>query len=710
MLLPFSVAGLCLAEPVRHLEPETLDNVLYVRSGDTAGTAFLLKYGGNRYLVTARHVVASHLEEPPAPVEFLVGGRNGRLVRKVKLLHEDRRSDLAIFAFEEDPRVPYFAADAGLVPHGDLHLASQVFLVGYPASLHQTYGLTQLRVVGGWIAGLKKYVPGSTVEYVDVDMPGVEHGHSGGPILLLQDRVVAVAVQRRTGSVSDTIGATYAVPIKYVTSLIDDTPVPEDVNALNETLRGTVLVCGVAAQGKNDCDLWSQRVRRDTGEGVWGDLGIFVASSPSRECSAQVVPSDDGAVLVVHSVVFPDGEDHDVFVQKVSRYGELLFDAGVRSLPVGTTELKEGAPLAVSDGADGAIVVFEIKLANGDVDILGQRIAPDGRRLWADTGVAVATGKQNESRPAITTDGAGGALVAFEIALEDGDVDVFAQRIRADGSLAWHEGKRSAVVATARLPERRPRIVSDGEGGAIVVYEAGPIDDGVMLLAQRVSPHGELLWNEGNAGTLISALPLTGDDRGLTVIPDGLGGAFIAFEIVPDAENPADVDIAVQHLSGDGRLLWGGGDEGELPAPVLAASSKWPERYPVLHGDGQGGVIVACESGSSQGDADIRAQRVGVDGKLKWHEGKRTAEVAYTFLPEHAPRIVERHRDRVLVAFEVVQVLREGESVRRVIACQSLSIETGEAIYGRGRFPVSIVDPPDGMQISYHLRDVKTSE
>ena len=58
-------------------------------------------------------------------------------------------------------------------------------------------------------------------EYVDIDMPGVEHGHSGGPILMLQDQVIAVAVQRRSGSVSDTIGATYAVPIKYVTALID---------------------------------------------------------------------------------------------------------------------------------------------------------------------------------------------------------------------------------------------------------------------------------------------------------------------------------------------------------------------------------------------------------------------------------------------------------------------------------------------------------
>lgn len=674
-------------EPATHLLPDTLTHVVYVRGGESAGTGFLLRYREAHYLVTARHVVESHLEDPTLPIQFLIGGKHGRLIRQVQLLCESRRADLAVFSFEEDPHVPYFKEEAGLVPTADLHLASQVFLVGYPASLWQTYAATQLRVVGGWIAGVKKYVPGSTVEYVDIDMPGVEHGHSGGPILMLQDRVVAVAVQRRTGSVSDTIGATYAVPIKYVTALIDDVPVREDVQALNETLRGTTLVCGISVQGKGDFDVWAQRVHLDTGEGVWGDMGIFVASSTSREGSFHQVPSDDGSSLIVHAAVPPGDDDYDVLVQKVSKYGELLFESGVKSRPVAVTERKERSPSAVSDGAAGVIVVYELRLDDGNTDIMAQRVAPDGCLLWNPLGNAVASVKRHELSPAVVSDGAGGAIVVFSMALDGGDVDILAQRIRPDGTLAWHEGKKSAVVATAEARETRPRVVSDGHGGAIIVYELDLVEVGHrVVLAQRVSPHGELLW-DGGRGRLITALPLAEGRDAVAVLPDGLGGAFVVLEIVPDDERPEDVDLAIQRVRADGTLAWGGGEEGDLPAPVLVASSEWPERRPVLHSDGQGGIVVAYETGSAQGDLDVMAQRIDAEGKLRWHQGERAAEVAYTRLNEHTPRIVVRDRDRILILFEV-----ERENGRGTVACQALTVQDGASVYGGGRYSIGILD------------------
>ena len=673
--------------PDTHLLPATLDNVVYVRAGESAGTGFLLRYRDEHFLVTARHVVEGHLEDPVLPVEFLIGGKHGRPIRDVRLLRESRRSDLAIYGFEPDPRVPYFRPDAGLVPTPELHLASQVFLVGFPASLWQTYAATQLRVVGGWIAGVKKYVPGSTVEYVDIDMPGVEHGHSGGPILMLQDRVVAVAVQRRSGSVSGTIGATYAVPIKYVTALIDEVPVREDVQALNDTLRGTTLVCGISIQGKGDSDIWAQRVHLDTGEGVWGDMGIFVASSLSREDAFVQVPSDDGSSLIVHSAVYPADEDHDVHVQKVSKYGELLFEDGVKSLPVAVTERQERYPAAVPDGAAGAIVVYELQVEDGDTDIVAQRVAPDGRLLWNPAGVAVASAKRPERRPAVVPDGAGGAIVVFSVELESGDVDIYAQRIRTDGTLAWHEGRQSAVVASAELREQQPRVVSDGQGGAIVVYQLALEEGGPrVLLAQRVSAHGEILWNDGERGTLLTTLPLAVGPDTVAVLPDGLGGAFVALEIVADEGTPEDVDLAVQRIHADGTLAWGGAEEGASPVPVLAASSQWPERRPVLHADGQGGVIVAFESGSAQGDLDVMAQRVDGEGRLRWYQGNRSAEVAYTRLMERTPRIVEQDRDRILILFEV-----KAETGRGSVACQALKVQDGAPVYGGGRYPIGIL-------------------
>lgn len=675
-------------EPATHLLPATLKNVVYVRAGDSAGTGFLLRHDEAHYLVTARHVVKNSLEDPSVPVHFHIGGRHGREIREMRLLRESRRADLAIYEFDEDPRVPYFTEDAGLIPTAELHLASQVFLVGFPASLRQTYAATQLRVVGGWIAGVKKYVPGSTVEYVDIDMPGVEFGHSGGPILMLQDRVIAVAVQRRSGGISDSIAATYAVPIKYVTALIDDLPVREDVQALNETMHGTTLVCGISLHGKSDYDVWAQRVHLDTGEGVWGDMGIFVADSHSSETVFHQVPSDDGSSLIVHSSVHQGSTDHDVLVQKVSKYGELLFDDGLKSRPVASTRRVERAPAAASDGAAGAIVVYELKLDNGDTDIMAQRVSVDGELLWGPLGTAVSSAPRPERDPAVVPDGKGGAIVVFDVELEDGDVDTYAQRILPNGTLAWHEGKKSAVVAAAQVPELEPLVVSDAQGGAIVVYQLDMTDSGQrVLLAQRISAHGEMLWNGGDRGQLISSLPLAEGTHNVAVLPDGLGGAFVALEIVPNDETPGDVDLAIQRIHADGSLAWGGAEGDEIPVPVLAASSQWPERRPVLHADGQGGIIIAFQAGSAQGDFDVMAQRVDGEGKLRWHKGERSAEVAFTHLDERTPRIVEQDRNRILILFEV-----RGENGRGAVACQALTVSDGAPVYGGGRYPIGILD------------------
>ena len=690
LLLGFAARPAAAEEDSReHLENKTLANVVYVTAGDNAGTAFLLEYADAKYLVTARHVVAAHLDDPSVPVVFRVGGRRGRVIRSVARARDSLRADVAVFTFEEDPELPYFPDDAGLVPCGDIHLASQVFLVGYPASLRQTYGSSQLRVVGGWVAGVKKYVPGSTVEYVDIDMPGVEHGHSGGPILRLQRDVVAVAVQRRTGSVSGSIAATYAVPIKYVAALIDDEPVAEDVSALNETLRDTAFVCGLALQGKTDYDLWAQRVHRDTGEPVWGEMGIWAASSPSPESEFLVVPADGDGSYVVHTMELEAGGETDIMVQKVSRYGELLFEGGMRSLPVASTKYPERAPTAVSDGRGGLLVAYEIQLLDGDIDVMAQRVDAEGRRSWAVEGVAVASAASKERSPRMVTDGSGGAIVVLERLLPDDDVDIVAQRVLPDGRLAWHEGTKSAEVASAAVPERNARVVSDGAGGAVVVFEVTAKDGYRYLAAQKVSLHGERTWNDG-ASILLSPLPYAGGPHGVAVIPDGLGGAFIAFEVLPDPSGPQDVDLAVQHVAHDGRLLWGTDREDGQRVPVFAASSRYAERKPTLIGDGRGGVVIGFESGSENGDLDVLAQRLDGDGHLLWFEGQRSADVSLTFLSEHSPRIVERHRDRVLLVFEV-----ERENGRHVVASQALSLDTGKAIFGGGKTPLFVLDPGD---------------
>lgn len=164
----------------------------------------------------------------------------------------------------------------------------------------------------------------------------------------------------------------------------------------------------------------------------------------------------------------------------------------------------------------------------------------------------------------------------------------------------------------------------------------------------------------------------------------------MAFEVMADPEQPGDVDLAVQHLGPSGDLLWGSDRQDGARLPAFAASSRFAERRPTLLDDGRGGVLLGFESGSENGDLDVLAQRLDADGKPLWFDGKRSADVSLTFLSEHTPRIVERHRDRVLFVFEV-----ERESGRQVVASQALSMKTGKPIFGGGKTPLFVLNPGD---------------
>lgn len=128
--------------------------------------------------------------------------------------------------------------------------------------------------------------------------------------------------------------------------------------------------------------------------------------------------------------------------------------------------------------------------------------------------VMVSSSKDLERHPALVSDGAGGMIVAMESELlaeaDRGDIDVLAQRISGAGKMLWHEGKRSAAVGTSRVwQELAPIVLSDGLGGAIIVYEAtarkGEYAGDHDLEAVRLDSAGKPMWLNGERAVDIAA-------------------------------------------------------------------------------------------------------------------------------------------------------------------------------------------------------------
>ena len=97
-------------------------------------------------------------------------------------------------------------------------------------------------------------------------------------------------------------------------------------------------------------------------------------------------------------------------------------------------------------------------------DIYAQKISSGGAVQWTADGVALSTAAGQQYYPAIATDGAGGAIVAWQDARSGGSLDIYAQRISTAGVVQWTTD--GVEICTLDGNQTSPTIAADGAGGA----------------------------------------------------------------------------------------------------------------------------------------------------------------------------------------------------------------------------------------------------
>jgi len=420
---------------------------------------------------------------------------------------------------------------------------------------------------------------------------------------------------------------------------------------------GDVIVAfEIAARDSANVDIGAQRVSRD-GKLLWGDGGkpVLVADGAALQTSPAACDDGQGGAFVFYVHEFVGGEhagDKDIVMQHLDRNGRRLWSEPKQ---VAGSKSVETRPLPVSDGQGGAVVVYLWTGETGDSDLLAQRIGPDGRLLWNDgkTPLTVGASKNLERNACVVPDGQGGVFVFFEWVGENGDIDISGQHVTTDGQFPWKTAQRALDIAASVQKESHPVAVSDGAGGAIVAFEveftSGENRGDIDIMAQRVSSGGTLLW--GNAATPKVVGAATALERNPAAIADGAGGIMVAFEMEPvSGENKGDSDVLAQRLNADGQPQW---EQGQRSVPV--SSSTDLERWPALVSDGAGGFIAAVElefrAGINQRDKDIVAQCISPLGKMMWNDGKKSAAVgtAKPWLEERPIALTDSHGGAIIV-------------------------------------------------------------
>jgi beta propeller repeat protein len=109
---------------------------------------------------------------------------------------------------------------------------------------------------------------------------------------------------------------------------------------------------------------------------------------------------------------------------------------------------------------------------------------------WMPNYMAVCTANNDQTNPAIASDGSGGSVIVWQD-YRNGNYDIYAQRVNAGGTTLWTSNGVS--VCTSGSIQQQPRIVGDGSGGAIIVWQDSR-NGGLDIYAQRMNSSGSALW------------------------------------------------------------------------------------------------------------------------------------------------------------------------------------------------------------------------
>jgi hypothetical protein len=250
---------------------------------------------------------------------------------------------------------------------------------------------------------------------------------------------------------------------------------------------GEVIVAWQDHRGSTS-DVYAQRISA-AGVVQWTANGVVIAAATNDQEIPQVTSDGVGGAIVTWSDTRAGFTNADIYSQRVNSAGAVQWTGD--GVALCTAANNQYTKAVVRDGAGGVIVAWWDN-RTGPYDVHAQRINAAGTALWTGDGEAICTAADEQGLPMIAADGSGGAIVTwhdnrnFLTSAED----IYAQRINASGAVQWPTD--GAALCRATNNQWAPSIVTDGAGGAIVAWQDvrnGNDDD---IYAQHVSGNGAI--------------------------------------------------------------------------------------------------------------------------------------------------------------------------------------------------------------------------
>lgn len=305
----------------------------------------------------------------------------------------------------------------------------------------------------------------------------------------------------------------------------------QGLGVIQENADGGAFFAWVHAQ---NLDIVAHRVD-GTGSPVFPKTNGLVVTACGNAVEPSIAEDGVGGVFIAWST---GGSTADVYIQRLNSDG-LQYWAGGGEV-VCNWVLEQTKPMVLSDGAEGAYVVWQDYRSQVSVKVYAQRFTATGEKAWGayPNGMPVCVATGNQSSPKLISDGSDGIISLWTDSRTGSDM--YAQRIDAAGNMQWANDGVLFVSAVGSPWS----YLADGAGGVIATHAVPNVYD---IVAHRFSAAGSALWPGGV--TLCNA---ANNQLSPVLASDGAGGAIVAW--VDYRANPSAGDIYAQRVAAGGQI------------------------------------------------------------------------------------------------------------------------------------------------------------
>jgi len=341
---------------------------------------------------------------------------------------------------------------------------------------------------------------------------------------------------------------------------------------------------------------------------AWQLDGIPLNPSPNNQVAPSVVSNGNGAVSLIWREEQPGGST--IFGAGLTGYGNATW-LGNFPGPTGTLYFP-GPGTTASDGAGGEIAVWNTHIS-GNWDIVAQRIDIHGNPLWGPDGVFVCAATGDQDNPRLIADGAGGAICVWEDRRSDPFRDIYVQRMNASGTMLWTSNGVAACADGSF--QALGSLISDNAGGVVVAWDDAR-NPTIDIYVQRINSAGNALWTANGMPFVITPA----NEHFGQMVASAPNGAIITWVVAtpgppPPPWQPAPMDHYEQYTR---RLDFGGGLDWLANVQLCIADGSRMAKAAVS--DGAGGAIIALYD-NRYANTDIFLSRIDRFGNRVWSVG-----------------------------------------------------------------------------------------